>query len=80
MGKPWVLAEEQRHLIGEVFWNIVAASRNSDVFWHLRGKWDLAQGLSSSYRADKNVQGTDSLIQSYHINSTEADLNFLLKA
>lgn len=80
MERPWVLAEEQRHLIGEVFWNTVAASRNSDVFWHLRGKWDLDQDLSSSSRANKNVQGTDSVIQSYHINSTKTDLNFLLKA
>ena len=80
MERPWVLAEEQRHLIREVFWNIIAASRNSDVFWHLKEKWDLAHGLSSSSRANKNVQGTDSLIQSYHINSTKADVNFLLKA
>lgn len=80
MERPWVLAEEQRHLIREVFWNITAASRNSDVFWHLKEKWDLAHGLSSSSRANKNVQGTDSLIQSYHINSMKADVNFLLKA
>lgn len=80
MERPWVLAEEQRHLIGEVFWNIIAASRNSDVFWHLEEKWDLAHSLSSSSRPNKSVQGTDSLIQSYHINSTKADVNFLLKA